>query len=175
VHERDPKDAVVEESARRLRALVHRVAALDADEGAVSTGSPSGAVLRDVLHDGELLGHLREDLLELLEVVAEAPRPFAPDLEGVRRDDPGRSRDPGLEDAREVHLRVEARPQESVVVTFGEIVAPDPRPDVRVDVQIEHVARQVEVDRLFRDPELLGPGCGILTVVAVVEAHGRGV
>ena len=42
-----------------------------------------------------------------------------------------------------------------------------------VDVQIEDVARQVELHGLLRDAELLGPGSGIAPVVDEVEACHR--
>ena len=56
----------------------------------------------------------------------------------------------------------------------AQVVAEDARPDERVDVQVDDLAREVDVDRLARDAERARPGVAVGAVVAPVEAGGGG-
>jgi len=95
-----------------------------------------------------VLGTAREDRAQAGEVVREDRGPLARGPQRVRRDRPDAAGDPGLADPRQIDLGEEARPRGPRPVPFGEVVAQDPRPDERVDVQIDDVAREVEVDGL---------------------------
>ena len=68
-------------------------------------------------------------------------------------------------------MTVEARAEHPRAVPLGEVVAVRSRPEERVDVQIDDVAREVEVDGRAGDAEVLGPAGRVLAVVTEVERH----
>ena len=169
VYERDAQHETVRNATERVGRMIERIAALHADEGSVLAGRARRPVLAVVSNDGELFAHRVEERSQLLEVLDERLEPRARATERVRRDDPGRPRELGLEDARKIHLAVHTRAEQAASVALPEIVAEDAMPDERVDVKIDHLAREIELHGLPRNAELACPTRGIRAVIAMSE------
>jgi hypothetical protein len=144
---------------------VEGVAALDPEKRRVPAVGHRSAVLGGVAHDPEVLGDALEDGLEASQVLEEDLRARGGAAPGIRRDDPGGARHRRLAHARKVDLAVDASAEETVAVPLAQVVPEQTRPDEAVEVEVEHVARQVEVHGLSRDAECPRPAVGVGTAI----------
>ena len=170
VDERDADDEPVGDAIERTRG-VERAPSLDADEGRVLPLGPGAQVLARVPHDGHVLLARGEPRAKVGDVADEGLGAALGRAKRVGRDDPDGAGDLRLAHARQVDVTVEARAEHPRAVPLGEVVAVLARPEVRVDVQIDDVAREVEVDGRAGDAEVLGPGGRVLAVVTEGERH----
>ncbi len=132
-----------------------------------------GAVLAHVADHLEIVGDALEDALQPPHVLDEGVRPALGRPQRIGGDHPDRAGQARLAHAREVHHREEARAEGAVAVTLAQVVAEDPIPDERIDVQVDRLAGQVDLDGLARDAEFACPAGGVGTVIAVDEFRHR--
>ena len=153
---------------------VEGVAALDAEERGVLVGGARGAIVGGIATHGDVVGTAFEDPTQLAEVLVEHRRTSHRRPQRVGGDRPYAAGDLRLADPRQIDLRVDARAEQPVTMAAIEAIATQPRPDERIDVEIDHLAREVDVDRLARDPELLRPRCRIAAMISKAQ-HGSNV
>ena len=120
-------------------------------------GGARGAIVGEVAHQRDLVGAPREDGLERSRFWRTRARDRGALRSGLVVIDQSAPLTRALAHARQVDLAVVARAAEAAAVAAAQVVAEDARPDERVDVQIDHVAGEVELDGLARDPQRVRP------------------
>src|SRR5690606_30484844 len=147
---------------------VERVAALNADEGRVSPARARRPVLAQGAHQLEILRHLREEQLETAEVREQRAKAVLGLAQRIRGDDPGGSGEACLPNALEIRVSQEPAAERRPRVATRGLVAEQPVPDEGVEVEIDHLAREVKLHRLARNSELARP------VARVPRRNGHG-
>src|SRR5262245_55087542 len=119
--------------------------------------SPGGFVVGGRAHDGDLVGNPFEGSEELVDVAKQRLDAIGPLAQGIRRDDPGRTADLGFAQARQIRLTKKPSPENPPTVPLRDVATEQAMPDERIDVKVDHLAREVELDGFFGNTELARP------------------
>ena len=92
-------------------------------------------------------------MIQSLEIAAKRSDPAARASEGVRGNDPHGALELGLDTTWKIDLAVERAPEDARLVALMEVVPEQASPDERIDVQVDHLAVEVQERRIATDPE----------------------
>ena len=112
---------------------------------ALGAGSP---VFARIANDREVLRGRGEEFAKTTYIAHERLRASACGAHWIRRDDPRRASEAGLEHARKIALAEEARAEHTAPMPLREVVAENPMPDERVEVKVDDVGGCMQLGRL---------------------------
>src|SRR5688572_11248274 len=109
------------------------------------TAAARGPVLCEVSDHRDLVRYVAEQTTELVQIGQQRFEAILRIADRVGRHHPGGAVESGFANARDVHLAPEKSGPDAGRVALSEIVAERALPDERVDVQIDDVARVVDL------------------------------